>query len=73
MRSIIPSDRGAYFGTFGTTRTKNIEKKIMHVVPTASRSRKSDVLSPNKKEDIEAKKTALSPKAESGNPVAVPR
>lgn len=42
-------------------------------VPTARRSRKSVVLSGNAKDEIEAKKKALRPKADRGKAVAVPR
>lgn len=50
-----------------------MEMKAMPDVPAASKRRKSAVLSGNAKEEIIEKKKALSPKADRGNAVAVPR
>ena len=47
--------------------------KTMPKVIHDKRSNKSDVLSGNAMDEIEAKKKALRPKAESGKAVALPR
>ena len=62
-----------YAGWCGITRRKKEDMNVMPKVPTASIRRKLDVLSGNATVEMDEKKKALSPKAERGNAVAVPR